>query len=164
MSPGISNSNKLSNEDSTNNDLTLQNIYRLNRYSGTDKMDNSKRIVYGISAYSNNFKSSLSQTYEISENSNFHKEQGNDDNLSDMLGAIELNNNENTNQLTYNFRYNFKDSYLKKQNIILNSLSKYGDLNISYLDQNSKNNDLITKDIETINYEFYSKKLQNFQK
>ena len=164
MSPGISNSNKLSNEDSTNNDLTLQNIYRLNRYSGTDKMDNSKRIVYGISAYSNNFKSSLSQTYEISENSNFHKEQGNDDNLSDMLGAIELNNNENTNQLTYNFRYNFKDSYLKKQNIILNSLSKYGDLNISYLDQNSKNNDLITKDIETINYEFYSKKITKFSK
>ena len=164
MSPGISNSNKLSNEDSTNNDLTLQNIYRLNRYSGTDKMDNSKRIVYGISAYSNNFKSSLSQTYEISENSNFHKEQGNDDNLSDMLGAIELNNNENTNQLTYNFRYNFNDSYLKKQNIILNSLSKYGDLNISYLDQNSKNNDLITKDIETINYEFYSKKIAKFSK
>ena len=46
----------------------------------------------------------------------------------------------------------------------MNSLSKYGDLNISYLDQNSKNNDLITKDIETINYEFYSKKITKFSK
>ena len=42
VSPGISNSNKLSNEDSTNNDFSIENIYRLNRYSGTDKMDNSR--------------------------------------------------------------------------------------------------------------------------
>ena len=31
--------------------LALENIYRLNRYSGNDKMDNSKRITYGLSAY-----------------------------------------------------------------------------------------------------------------
>ena len=29
--------------------LVLENIYRLNRYSGNDKMDNSKRITYGLS-------------------------------------------------------------------------------------------------------------------
>ena len=28
--------------------LVLENIYRLNRYSGNDKMDNSKRITYGL--------------------------------------------------------------------------------------------------------------------
>ena len=37
----------------------------------------------------------LSQSYEFTNNSNFHKEQGNDDNLSDLLGSIEyLNKNE----------------------------------------------------------------------
>ena len=59
LAPGISNSNKLSNEDSTNNDFSIENIYRLNRFSGNDKLDNSKRITYGINAYTENFKSSL---------------------------------------------------------------------------------------------------------
>ena len=89
FTPGYSNSNKISNEDSSNNDFTLENINSLNRYSGSDKMDNSKRITYGLSAYSDNFKTSISQSYEFTDNSNFHKEQGNDDNLSDLLGSIE---------------------------------------------------------------------------
>ena len=95
LAPGISNSNNLSNEDSTNNDFNIENIYRLNRFSGNDKMDNSKRITYGFDSYSQNFKSSLSQTYEITNNSNFHKEQGNNDNLSDLIGSVEyLKDNE----------------------------------------------------------------------
>ena len=52
-------------------------------------MDNSKRITYGLSAYTENFKSDLFQSYEFTDNSNFHEEQGNDDNLSDLLGSIE---------------------------------------------------------------------------
>ena len=86
VTPGISNSNSLSNEDSTNNDFNIDNFYRQNRFSGNDKMDNSKRIGYGLSAYTSNFKSNLFQTYEFTNNSNFHKEQGNDHNFSDLLG------------------------------------------------------------------------------
>ena len=48
-------------------------------------MDNSKRITFGLSAYTKNFESNLYQSYEFTNNSNFHKEQGNDDNLSDLL-------------------------------------------------------------------------------
>ena len=59
VSPGASNSNKISNEDSTNNDFNTDNVYRLNRYSGNDKMDNSKRITLGLSAYTNNFETNL---------------------------------------------------------------------------------------------------------
>ena len=84
-------------------------------------MDNSKRITYGINAYTENFKSSLSQSYEFTNNSNFHKEQGNDDNLSDLLGSIEYLNN---NELSYNFRYDLNDEYLKKQNINFKSKTK----------------------------------------
>ncbi len=161
LSPGISNSNKLSNEDSTNNDFSIENIYRLNRYSGNDKLDNSKRITYGLNVFKENFKSSLSQSYEFSENSNFHKEQGNDDNLSDLLGVIEYFNN---NELSYNFRYDINDQYLKKQNINFNSKSSIGEINLSYLDQNTKINDIITNDTETINYSFFSKKFAKYSK
>ena len=135
VSPGISNSNKLSNEDSTNNDFSIENIYRLNRYSGSDKMDNSKRISFGLSAFTKNFQSSISQSYEFTNNSNFHSEQGNDDKLSDILGSIEYLDKY---KISYNFRYDINDEYLKKQNIDYKSSSKYGDINLSYLDQNLK--------------------------
>ena len=161
VSPGMSNSNKISNEDSTNNEFSLENIYRLNRYSGNDKMDNSKRISYGIEAYTDNIKSSISQSYEFTENSNFHREQGNDNNLSDLLGSIEY---LNQNRLSYNFRYDMNNSYLKSQNINFNTNTLIGDFNIGYLDQNSKVNNIISKDTETINYSFLSKKFSKFSK
>ena len=159
VTPDISNSNKLSNEDSTNNDFTIDNIFRLNRYSGNDKMDNSKRITLGLSAYNANFNSQLYQSYEFTNNSNFHKEQGNDDNLSDLIGSIEYDKN---NEISYNFRYDVNDDYLKKQNINLKSDLSYGSVNLSYLDENSKTNNIVTKDTETINYSFLSKKISKF--
>jgi len=161
ITPGISNSNKLSNEDSTNNDFNIDNVYQLNRFSGNDKMDNSKRITFGLSAYTSNFNSNLYQSYEFTNNSNFHKEQGNDDNLSDLLGSIEY---FKKNKLSYNFRYDLNDSYLKKQNINLKSKLPYGNVDISYLDENSKINNIVNKDTETINYSFISKKFSKFSK
>jgi len=161
LAPGISNSNKLSNEDSTNNNFAIENIYRLNRYSGNDKLDNSKRVTYSINAYTDNFKSSVSQSYEFTNNSNFHKEQGNDDNLSDLLGSIEY---LNKNELSYNFRYDLNDEYIKEQNIKIKSNTKLGELGFSYLDQNTKINNIVTNDTETINYSFVSKKFLKFSK
>ncbi len=161
ITPGISNTNRLSNEDSTNNDFSLDNIYVLNRYSGNDKMDNSKRITYGLSAYTANLKTNLYQSYEFTNNSNFHKEQGNDYYLSDLLGSIEYFKN---NEISYNFRYDVNESYLKKQNLSLNAFTKHGKINLSYLDENSKTNNIISKDTETINYSFLSKKFSNFSK
>ena len=159
VTPGISNSSKLSNEDSTNNDFTIDNIFRLNRYSGNDKMDNSKRITLGLSAYNSNLNSQIYQSYEFTNNSNFHSEQGNDDNLSDLIGSIEY---DKSNKISYNFRYDVNDEFLKKQNVNLKSDLSYGSLNLSYLDENSKTNNIITKDTETINYSFFSKKFSKF--
>ena len=161
VTPGISNSNKLSNEDSTNNDFNIDNVYRLNRFSGNDKMDNSKRITFGLSAYTSNFNSNIFQSYEFTKNSNFHKEQGNDDNLSDLLGSIKY---YKENELSYNFRYDINDAYLKKQNINLKSDMTIGTFNLSYLDENSKTNNIVIKDTETINYSFVSKKISKFSK
>ena len=40
----------------------------------------------------------------------------------------------------------------------------YGKINLSYLDENSKTNNIVTKDTETINYSFISKKFSKFSK
>ena len=120
-----------------------------------------KELHIGINAFTPNFKTLLSQTYEFTDNSNFHSEGGNENNLSDILGSLEY---KKLNEIVYNFRYDLDESYLKKQNISFNSDSKYGNVNFSYLDQNSKINNIISKDIETFSYSLKSKKINKYSK
>ncbi len=159
LSPGLSNSNKISNEDSSNNSFTLDNSSSLNRYSGSDKIDNSKRLNYGFTIENDLIKLKLSQLYEFTDNSNFHIEQGNNDNLSDFLGSIEY---ENINSVSYNFRYDHEDSFIKEQNIYSEFKNYLGEISLSYLDQKSKTDEIITQDTETLNYNFKSKKFLKF--
>ena len=159
LSPGKSNSNKISNEDSSNNTFSINNS--LNRYSGTDKLDNSKRINYGITINNENLILELFQSYEFTNNSNFHSENGNNNNLSDLLGSIEY---QKINNINYTFRYDVNDEYLKEQNINSDIINKFGTLSLSYLDSNSKVNNVVTKDTETINYKMSSNKFLKFSK
>ena len=101
------------------------------------------------------------QSYEFTKNSNFHNEQGNDHYLSDLLGSIEY---KDKTEILYNFRYDVNNNYLKTQNINFLKDTDYGELNIAYLDQNTKVNNIISKDTETINYSFSSKKFSKFSK
>ena len=41
------NKNEISNEDSTNQTINIPSQSQLNRFNGTDKLDNSQRILYG---------------------------------------------------------------------------------------------------------------------
>ena len=70
LTPGLSNSNKISNEDSSNNIFSIVNNNSLNRYSGSDKLDNSKRINYGINLSKNNINFEILQSYEFQTNNN----------------------------------------------------------------------------------------------
>ena len=54
LTPGISNSNKLSNEDSSISSYTIENNSNLNRYSGSDKLDNSKRLNLSFNVKNDN--------------------------------------------------------------------------------------------------------------
>ena len=159
LSPGKSNSNKISNEDSSNNTFSISNS--LNRYSGTDKLDNSKRINYGMTIDNENLILNLFQSYEFTNNSNFHKENGNNHKLSDLLGSIEY---QKINNINYAFRYDVNDDFLKEQNINTEITNKYGVVNLSYLDSNSKVNNVVTKDTETLNYSMSSNKFLRFSK
>ncbi len=159
ITPGISNTNKLSNEDSSNNSFSLTNFSSLNRYSGTDKLDNSKRLNYSFDIYNNKIKLNLSQSYEFTDNSNFHFGHGNNSNLSDLLGSAAYTGKYNTN---YNFRYDFNEDFMKEQNLGFSTTTFLGSINASYLDQKSKINNIIQSDTETLNYTLNSKKFLKF--
>ena len=117
-------------------------------------MDNSKRITYGIDVNLKNINTSFAQFYEFTDNSNFHEEQGNNNNLSDLFGSIKYSNKM---MLSYDFRYDLSESYTKKQSLNFDTDSDYGKINLSYLDQNSE-------DTETVNYSYISKNFAKFSK
>ena len=81
ITPGLSNSDRISNEDSSHTESSIINNSALNRYSGSDKLDNSKRINYGIRINNDKIELELSQNYEFTDNSNFHNSKYN---LSDF--------------------------------------------------------------------------------
>lgn len=162
ITPGISNSEKLSNEDSSINNYVINNNLNLNRYSGTDKLDNSKRLDFSINLKNEIFDGTLLSTYEFTNNSNYHYSQGNISNLGDFLGDFKLSKKQyNTN---YNFRYDPHNNYMKNQNIELSYENKLGEYNINYLDQKSKTEETIVSDKETLNYRFATKKIFKFSK
>ena len=158
LTPGISNSEKISNEDSSINPYTIESNSNYNRFTGTDKLDNSKRINASFNLNNNNFDGTISSTYEFTSNSNYHYSQGNEKKLSDILGNLSLKYYNLLN--TYNFRFDPHENYLKSQNYEINYDNKIGDLKISYLDQKSKSGGIIKSDKETINYKFNSKKFK----
>ena len=45
----------------------------------------------------------ISQSYEFTDNSNFHNETGNKNNLADLLGSLRYE--RNMNNFEYNIRY-----------------------------------------------------------
>ena len=156
LTPGISNTEKISNEDSSINSYTIETNDNYNRYTGSDKLDNSKRINFSFGIKNDNFNSILSTTYEFTNNSNYHYEGGNEKKLSDVLGDfnLKLNNFENS----YNFRFDPHYNYMKSQNYNLVYKNSLGDYKLGYLDEKSKSGNNINSDNETLNYRFESNK------
>ncbi len=162
VTPGISNSYKISNEDSSINSYTIENNSNLNRYSGTDKLDNSKRLDLSFNIKNDILNGTLWTTYEFTNNSNYHYSQDNDKKLGDFLGDVSLTKEMYT--ASYNFRFDSHDNYMKNQNIDLSFKNKLGQYKLSYLDQKNATEENIVSDKETLNYEFVSRKIFKYSK
>ena len=162
VSPGASNTNKISNEDSSVNSYTIDNNSNLNRFTGSDKMDNSKRINLGFEISNEKISANLLQSYEFTNNSNFHYSQGNEKKLSDLLG--DLSYSEKNYNTSYAFRYDVHDEFVKSQNLNLNIENRFSFIELKYLDQKSKTDEIIISDNETLNYKIDTKKINKFSK
>lgn len=160
VASGQSNSNKISNEDSTNNTYNISDIEILNRYSGNDKLDNSKRMIFGLNISRNKINANFFQTYEFTNNSNFHKESGNYNHLSDALSSINYDGEKL--DIDYENRYDVEKNKIMRQKITLTNKNSLGIFNISYLDEKIDTNELLDKNQETINYSFVSNKFKKY--
>ncbi len=155
-------SDKVSNEESTNNSYSLLNSKELNRYTGTDKLDNSKRINYGIDISKDLLKLSLSQSYEFDANSNYNKDMGLKDYMSDLLGSI--NYDGLNNDLQHNFRFNVDQGLIKSQSFTYKNTNIIGTSEIKYSQERVENNSILESGTETLDINFSSNKFFNYSK
>ena len=162
LTPGQSNSNKLSNEESSNNLFSIDNNINLNRYVSDDKLDNSKRLNYGITINNEKINLDLSQYYEFTNNSNYHNELGNTDHLSDLLANLSYNTK--STKADYNIRYDVDRNGINRQTISINNKNKYGEIELNYLDEKKETNDIIVSSNESFNYNYKSKKFLNYNR
>ena len=149
-----SSSNKVSNEESSNNSYSLLNVGSLNRYTGTDKLDNSKRVNYGVGLNKDPFKFSLSQSYEFDANSNYNKDVGLKDYMSDLLGSFTFSGTNNS--LGHNFRFNVDQGLINSQSLSYVNTNKIGETKINYYQQRVENNSILESGSETLGINFSS--------
>lgn len=101
---------RIPNEDSTDVDLDTSNIFDLNRYPGSDRLEQGVRTAYGLKTgfynHSGGFTElTLAQSYRLSDDPLFPKSTGLDAPLSDYVGQLKLQPNGWVNA-DYTFRYN----------------------------------------------------------
>ena len=156
-----SSSNKISNEESTNNTFSIINLNYLNRYTGTDKLDNSKRINYGFDVNKGSLNLSFYQSYEFATNSNFSKDAGFNDHMSDLLGNINYTTDNNT--FNHNLRFNVDQGLIASQSIsFLNKNTLLGETKIEYSQERVENNSILENGSETLDLNFTSNKFLKY--
>lgn len=123
-------SDNIINEDSDSLSFGYQNQYADNRFFGTDKRDNTSRIVYGaessLKLYNQKYKLKINQSYDFKKNNNFNQKLNQDAYLSDY--ALEGSTKFNDLSLVLDLRVD--RSSLKKKEMNM-SLNIHNPLNIS---------------------------------
>ncbi len=154
------NKNEISNEDSTNQTVNIASQSELNRFSGTDKLDNSQRLLYGFNISLNNLSSSFSQNYEFDTKSDYNKEIGNTRNLSDAF--LESTLNFKKTEINHNLRYSPHNEKIRSQSLGIANNNLLGDFSMSYHDEKKESNNVLTSGNETLELIYNSKKIKKF--
>ena len=151
---------KISNEDSTNNYHKISNQLDLNRFSGTDKLDNSTRAFYNINIKRNNIKLDMFQNYEFTPNSDYNKDIGNLSHLGDFL--LEANYNNNKSVYNYFLRYNPNIEKIFEQSFSISNNNILGTMNLNYLDEKKETSGILDGGNENVKFDFKTKKIKEY--
>ena len=128
------NFNKIPNEDSGNTELTQNNLFLSDRFTGFDRNENGKRLTYGFRSYFFNekvgqFNLGLGQSWRGQTKSQDIVIRGfNDNNKSNIVGALGYKV-PNIFSVLYNFQLN-ESNYRNDTNEV-NTALNFGRFNIS---------------------------------
>tara|TARA_Y100001970_G_C14252677_1_gene873004 strand:- start:2935 stop:5184 length:2250 start_codon:yes stop_codon:yes gene_type:complete len=155
-----SSSDKVSNEEAQHQSYSLLNNTSLNRFEGTDKLDNSKRVNYGLDLIKNNLKTTISQSYEFDGQSTYNNEIGLRNHLSDILFSTKLD--EDKYQLNYDNQIDVDEGDLKSQAVGVALQNKLGDFSASYSENKIISDSQLVKNSESMSFNYNSSKINNY--
>jgi len=155
-------SDRISNEEAKHQSYSLLNNTSLNRYLGSDKLDNSKRVNYGLNIIKNNLKATISQSYEFDSNSNYNKEIGLKDHLSDILFAIKIE--EEKVQFNYQNRIDVDEGDIASQSIGLGLVNYIGAMSIGYAESKVQSDSKLVKNSEFLTMNYASNTIKKYNK
>ncbi len=151
------NTNEISNELTTDNEIDISRFFSVNRYTGNDKFDNGQRIGYGLDIDKKDLYFNIAQGFQISSDSDYGKDVNMSDDFSDILGDFGINNILDTkSNFSYNFRYNPYEKYIYYQNAGFGSNTIIGDYSINYSNADSRSTSLSFSNRESIGFNFQS--------
>jgi len=93
--PNVDNDERLPNEDSQDIEFDHTNLFLPSRFAGVDRLEGGQRVTYGLKAGVFGFGGGstslfLGQSYRLQENSDYPVGSGLEEELSDVVGRIEV--------------------------------------------------------------------------
>lgn len=126
-SPNGNNPDEIPNEDSQVLEFGASNLFRLNRFTGLDRVEEGMRVNYGVrgSAYldgDRHIELLFGQNYRLHNSSNYTLGTALDDNFSDYVGMARLH--YNVADIAYRFRLE-QDDFTPRRNEVNAGLNLY---------------------------------------
>lgn len=142
VAPRGNNPEDIPNEDSTNYELNVANLFETNRFTGYDRVENGSRLVLGLdnqfgSPYQTRWRFFLGQSYRFTEDNTLPTLGGTATKASDFVGLAEASPNE---WLAFSNKFRLDNSNLAPRRmdtslLIGNNQESYFNITHTYLDQ-----------------------------
>ncbi len=149
-------SGKNSNKDLNVNDnsqslaFNYNNLYKENRYFGTDVNEESQRLAFGIEHEIENFyldtiELNLGKSYDFRKNTRYLKDINQNQNFSDYLSTLAIKINKNTT-MNYELRLDHDNLEIKEDSINFNYNSDKSNFSLSKIKTDKRSFKNSTKD------------------
>ena len=149
----ITNTNKLINEDSQSLTFNYQNSYSENRFFGSDRLDNSPRLIYGIenelNIFSNSVSYKINQYYDFNKNNSFYDELNQKSNFSDY--ALEATTKLQNLNFKIDSRFDQKNLSKKEMNYSL-KIKNPLDISVNFHETQSEAFKRLSNDTQSLNF------------
>ena len=110
--PDVDNDSDIPNEDSSDAQLDISNLYSVDRFPGLDRVEDRTHVNYGVEGgiYYNNgneFTGAIGQSYRLENQDNpFSNGSGLNEQSSDIVGRIGASFDNHTHNFNYRFQLN----------------------------------------------------------
>lgn len=136
--PPSLNSSKIPNEDSLDFEFDDTNLFRFNRFTGHDLLDDGVRLVYGLGTTfignrGGRTEFFLGQSFRMLGSNDLDETTGLRNRISDIVGRVSINPGDFLN-LTYRFRFDPTQLKLRRNEVSMAAAVLDTRLAVTYLD------------------------------